>query len=330
MSNNISIIGLGEIGTSLAMAFKEQNDPFIVTGCDLMKSAERRAEEFKCVDKIEHNLFSAAEDADVIILAIPADQTRKVLELIGHDIKPEAFILDFSPNKNAAAGWARQFMEHPARFLGIWAGINPEYLNEAHNGGKNAHPDLFKGGTLFAAADVKTDEQTIKLLIGLADMLGMECSFTEPLELDSMIAAGWQLPHLASHALLRCLTERPCWNDGKKAAEKTFCRMTSPAGEPMDGEEAGQALMNNREHMVRLLNEYMTVLKSFRDAIQNKDESALRGLLQENEKALEQWLAEYRRTNLSAGNPSPAPIPGISEGFTQTFFGGLLRKKTKN
>ena len=110
MSNNITIIGLGEIGSSLAMAFKKQENVFTITGSDFLKSAERRAEENHWTDRIEHNLFSAAEEADVVILAIPADQTKKVLELIGHDLKEDTVILDFCPNKKAASGWANNFL----------------------------------------------------------------------------------------------------------------------------------------------------------------------------------------------------------------------------
>ena len=182
---------------------------------------------------------------------------------------------------------------------------------------------------MFIASEVKTSETAIKLAIGLADMLEMECAFTEPIELDSMIAAGWQLPYLASHALLNCITNRSSWNDGKKAAEKTFHGVTAPVSLPMDREEIGSALLNNREHTVRLLNEYIEVRKTFRDALQTKDEAALRTLLEEDEKALDRWLQDCRQTNLSSGNSPSVPIPTASEGFAQTFFGGLLRKKMR-
>lgn len=330
MTANLTIIGLGEIGTSLAMAFKEQGGAFFVTGSDYLKSAERRAEENQWTDKIEHNLFDAIENADTVILAVPADQTRKILELIGQDLGENTIVLDCCPNKTAAAGWARQYLKAPENYVGVWFGVNPELLGIKSDGGKTASPELFKGSSLFIAADPKTSENTIKLASGLADMLGMECSFVEPLELDAMIAASYHLPVLASHAMLSCLTKRSGWLDGKKAAGKVFYEVASLVDENLDQEEKGTSLLDTREHTVRMLNEYIIELKTLRDVLQNKDENGLRVLIEDNEKALNQWLADYKKANVSANSTAPAINMSASEVMAQTFFGGLLRRKPKN
>ena len=52
MTTNITIIGLGEIGSSLAMAFREQGDTFSVTGMYYLRSAEMSAEENLWADNI--------------------------------------------------------------------------------------------------------------------------------------------------------------------------------------------------------------------------------------------------------------------------------------
>lgn len=330
MTTNIAIIGLGEIGTSLAMAFMEQGDTFSVTGLDYLRSAERRAEENHWVGKIEHNLFDAVEDADTVILAVPADQTRGILELIGHSLKENVFVIDCCPNKCAASAWARQYMDHPENYIGLWFGINPQYLGLKSDGGKTAAPDFFRGGTLFIAAERDTAEDTIKLASGLADMLEMECSFVEPVELDVIISASYHLPVLASHALMRCVIRHPGWLDGKKAAGKVFCAAAEQVNIKPDREEAGFSLIESREHSVRLLNEYISELKTLRDMLQNSEENELRTLIGENEKALDQWLIDYRKSNLESEHQSHTVNVSASEILSQTFFGGLLRRKPKN
>ena len=330
MNNTIAIIGLGEIGTSLAMAFKAQKDVYTVIGCDYAKSAEKAAEEKQCVDRIEHNIYSASENADLVILAIPADQTRKTLELLGNDLRDEAIILDFCPAKTASAGWARQYLKHPDRFLGVWAGVNPDYLGIPADGWKTACADLFKGGQLYACPDEKTSEEAISLAAALADMLEMECAFSDAMELDGLIASVFQFPYLAANSLLSCLNKRSGWNDGKKAAGKTFYMMTSPVTILMDQEEPGKALLSNRENTVRILNEYIAELVNYRNALQNRDETGMQELIEDNKKQREQWEKDYRRPNLSEKIPSAAMDSTASDIIQQTFFGGFLRKKNRN
>ena len=78
MSSNITILGLGELGASFAMALKELNPNIQIIGSDCAKSAEKRASDNKWVDRIEHNLFDAVRDADAVILAVAHDEFSKL------------------------------------------------------------------------------------------------------------------------------------------------------------------------------------------------------------------------------------------------------------
>lgn len=330
MSSNITIIGLGELGASFAMTLKQQNTNINITGSDFLKSAEKRALDNKWIDKIEHNLFDAVGEADAVILAIPADQTEKTLELTGHDLKEGAIVLDCCPNKEAAAGWARRYMKEPDNFVGIWTGVNPEHLADAGEGAHAAAADYFKGSSMFIAADEKTSETAIGFATNLAGVLDMECSFADPAELDGMISASFLLPVIASYGLTGCISKRSGWTDGKKAAGRTFSRLTSPVAGELDREEIGKAFAENRENLVRLLNEYMTELKSIRDLLTGKDESGLRTMIEDDKKALEQWEKDYRQPNRKADDSGAVSNMKASDAINQVFFGGFLRKKIRN
>ncbi len=318
MSSIVSIIGLGEIGASFAMALKEQGDSFHVIGADLLKSAEERAKEAGWVDEIIHNVYDATAEADLVILAVPADETKSTLELIGHDLRDTAVVLDCCPVKSAAAGWARQYMSNPENFVGIWPGVAPKYLSEAQAGAKSAHADLFKGAAMYICPDSKTSETAVNLTAGLARMLGMECSFTDPAELDGILAADWHLPVMMGYSLVNCLTGRSGWRDGKKACGKEF----RAAASVIDREEDVTALMNNRENNIRLIDEYTAELKKLRGLLQNKDESGLREYMDAAEKGID-------RPSESASDTEPKVEINAAETLRQTFFGGFLRNKKK-
>lgn len=327
MASIVSIIGLGEIGASFAMALKEKGDSFRVIGSDILKSAEERAKEAGWVDEIIHNVYDATAEADLVILAVPSDETKATLELIGHDLRDSAVVLDCCPTKTAAAGWARQFMSRPESYVGIWPGIASKYMSEPQAGAKSAHADLFQGAAMYICPDSKTSETTVNLASGLARMLEMECSFTDPAELDGILAADWHLPVMLGYALVGCLAGRSGWADGKKACGKEFRSAAAPLDNVIDQEEAGTALMNNRENNIRVINEYIAELKKVRDLLQDKDSSGLRNYMTETGNQVDQWLKDYRQSAIAAGDSSPKIEVTAAETFRQTFFGGLFRNK---
>ncbi len=330
MQTNITIIGLGELGASFAMGLREQNTDIRIIGSDFTKSAERLALENKWVDKIEHNLFDAVKDADAVILAIPADQTQKTLELFGQDLKEGTIVLDCCPDKEAAAGWSRRYMKAPENFVGIWTGVNPDRFAVSGDGANAASADYFKGSSLFIAADEKTSAEAIRFVSDLAATLKMECSFTGPLELDGMISASCLLPVMAAYGLTGCISKRSGWADGKKAAGRIFSRMASPVNLKIDQEEPGTAFLGNRENIVRLLNEYIGELKVMRDLLNSRDESGLRKMIEDDKQALEQWDKDYRHSNKRAGEPNVSGGTTAVDAMNQVFFGGFLRKKIRN
>ncbi len=295
MASIVSVIGLGEIGASIAAALKAQDGKFHVIGADLRKDAEERAEKSGAVDEIIHNVYDAVKQADLVILAIPADETKSTLELIGRDLRDTTVVLDCCPVKTAAAGWARAYMTHPENFVGIW-------LGEA----------------MYVCPDSKTSEAAVNMASELARALETECFFTDPAELDGILAADWHLPVMMGYSLVNCLTGRPGWRDGKKACGKEF----RAAASVIDREEDVTALMNNRENNIRLIDEYTAELKKLRGLLQNKDESGLREYMDAAEKGID-------RPSESAADAEPKVEISAAETLRQTFFGGFLRNKKK-
>ncbi len=307
MASIVSVIGLGEIGASIAAALKAQDGKFHVIGVDLRKDAEERAEKSGAVDEIVLNVYDAVANADFVILAIPADETKSTLELIGPDLRKTAVVSDCCPVKTAAAGWARAYMTHPENFVGIW-------LGEA----------------MYVCPDSKTSEAAVNMTSELARALEKECFFTDPAELDGILAADWHLPVMMGYSLVGCLSGRSGWADGKKACGKEFRSAAAPLYSVIDREEAGTALLNNRENNIRVINEYMAELKKLRELLQNKDANGLRTYMEDTGKSIDQWLKDYQQSNIAASDTSPKVEVNAAETLRQTFFGGFLRNKKKD
>ena len=308
----VTVIGLGKTGTLLAGAFSEKPDLYEVIGCDPERSAEQRAEREHRVSRIEHDPSAAVTNADLILLTVPPDLTEKVLECISGNVRDDVVILDSCPCKAAAAALACRYLKHPEIYLGIWPGAAA----------------LSHKAFLFIAADPGTSEKAIREASALSDLLGMERFFIEPLELDGLIAAVYDLPLLAANGLMGCIARQPGWKDGQKAAEETLIGMTDPLCGGTGDEAPETAFLNNRENTVRMLDEYIAELSERRDLLDQGDRAGLRDRLESGRKIREQWLGDQRQKNKDKTVPSGMPAP--AEMMAHTFFGGLLRKKDRN
>ena len=329
MAVQITIIGLGEIGTSLGMALKYQKETILRIGSDIHKYAEQNALSADAVDRIEHNLFDAIRDADIVFLAIPTDEIEAVLKLIGSDLKEECVVFETGFAKAAAKRWANQYLKIPSNFAGLYAAINASWLDEASNEFHSAHEDLFKNGTLFISSTADTAPSVVKLASDLASLIGSHSAFCDPEELDGFIASIVNMPYIMGNAILNTARRQNSWREVRKLGGKTFAQMTQSAAKQPDREQYGKFLLENRENSLHMIHEFMFTLKEFRDAIQNNDEAALKTLLKNCGDDREKWLQEYQTAEWRHEGETNTPSPATGEFLGQLFLGGLARKKKK-
>ena len=69
MSAQITIIGLGKIGTSIGLALADETDQLTRIGHDKSMETAKSAEKLGALDKVHLNLHASVENADIVILA---------------------------------------------------------------------------------------------------------------------------------------------------------------------------------------------------------------------------------------------------------------------
>ncbi len=84
MTIQITIIGLGQIGTSIGLCLSGDKN-FRRVGHDRELEFARTAEKMGALDKVDLNLPHSVRDADIVILSIPVDQIQETLEYITQD-----------------------------------------------------------------------------------------------------------------------------------------------------------------------------------------------------------------------------------------------------
>lgn len=327
MAVKISIIGLGQIGTSIGLALAGQKETIQRFGNDRQAPVARQAEKMGAVDKINYNLPSLVRDADLVILDLPVDEIQETLKVISLDLKEGAVVLDTSTIKNPVSAWAAELLQ-PNRYLIAWTpAINPAYLLETAVGIDAAHADLFQNSLIFITHAQGIDEQAVKLAANLATLVGGKPFFADPHETEGLLAASHMLPQLTAAALLNSTQDQPGWDEGRKLAGKRYAAITAAITELDESKNFGQAALLNGQNVVRVLDGLMNALFELREAVDKQDAKKLAALLDKAQKRRNEWIAQRHAANWGAEKEQSAYLPTTGEKFGQLVGFGLGRRK---
>ena len=128
MTVQITIIGLGQIGTSLGLALKEHTEKIHRVGHDKVHSRAQQAKDLGALDQAKRNLHNAVKEADIVLLALPLSEIRPTLELIGNDLRPGTVLMETAPAKAAVADWVGELLSPGCDYIGLLPTIHPAHL----------------------------------------------------------------------------------------------------------------------------------------------------------------------------------------------------------
>ncbi len=330
----ITIIGLGTIGGSLALALTRymQNTEgkagaFTLVGyepgLDAFAAGMQKELGFA---RIAPDLAGAVRDAGLVILAVPTAALRATLAGIAPYLAAGATVTDTAAGKRLALQWAAELLPpgisfvggHPLAQRAPAPVIKPDEVVD-----EPPSADLFSGAPYCIMPAATATEAAVNRIIGLAETVGARPYFTDPLEHDSFQAAIHDLPVLASFALMQVLGTSPSWRDMSPLAGAAFreaTRMTST-----DPLATRADLVANRDNLVGWIDRYITGLMELRDQLAASDPADLeRGTAQE----LGAVLIAARNIRTGWLNPNAALTPterAEQETLRQAGGGGVLR-----
>jgi len=291
MSVQITIIGLGKIGTSVGLALSKHTNQLYRRGHDIHPEFSRRAQKLGAVDKVVYNLPASVVEADIVFLALPLDQIRETLEIIAPDLKEGAVVMDTAPVKQAVSAWAQEFLQPGRYYVGLSPVINSQYLSITEAGGDGAREDLFDKCVFGIVAPRGTSSAAIKLATDLVALVGGKPLFMDMVEADSLMAAVHLLPQLVSVGLAASTVNQPGWLEGRKLAGALFAQATSAQTAGDTPEALIQAMQLSQEHVTRLLDTLIEHLIAMRE-VANGEDTGLVEKIKAAREGRQQWLNE--------------------------------------
>ncbi len=306
----IAIIGTGLIGTSIGLALKAKELDWEIIGHDKDLSAARKAQKLGAVDKVQWNLINACEVADFIVLAIPISAIESTLAAIAQDLKTGCVILDTANLKTPVLAWAAEILPATVSFVGGDPIINP--VTEE----KEPSAALFRGRPFCLTPAPDVAAQAIEAASAFVAHLGAEPYFIDAVEHDGMIAGVEHLPYVAAAALARITTSISSWRDMRKVAGQTYRITTQPiAGAP---ESYYTGWRDNRENLLRWVDEYIACLGMIRELIADDDSENLEEILDKIFAARAKWVHEVYSGEWRDREPPEMPEP---RGLFKQLFG---------
>lgn len=266
--NQITIVGLGLIGTSLGLALGREERSYAITGHDRDSAAMQRAKKLNAIDNSHWNLINACTDADLIILAIPTAGIPPTLEAIKQDLKPGCLIIDTAPIMTPILQ-AAEVLPNDVHFVGA----NPLVLSRVSAHAENASPDLFKGVPWAICATPDTAEQALKTTTELITFIGAEPVFLDATEHDGLMAAVDGMPTVLAAILLEAIGANPAWRELRRMVGSQFESATRlPYFEPDD---FSANIIGNRDNIITWLDAMTAELQNWRKALAEDDEEAI-------------------------------------------------------
>jgi prephenate dehydrogenase len=329
MSVQITIVGLGQIGSSIGLALKSHGVNVHRVGHDKDPQAAKESQKAGAVDDVKYNLPAAVREAKIIILALPLAGMRETLEIIAPDLQEGTLILDTAPAKTTVAAWAKELLPAGRFYVGLLPAINPEYLHGTEFGPKAARADLFENGLIVVNAPYGTPGNVFNLAMEFVHLLGAMPLLMDTIEADGLFSATHVLPQLAAAALLDATVDRPGWQEARKLAGRPYATVTAGVAYHDDVASLERAALENRENVVRLLNAYIASLIRLRDDIDAQDRGSVTAQLEEALKGRIRWFDERIAAEWLKGEAQPIDAPSFGDRVNQMLFGSVAVDRSK-
>ena len=324
MTVQITVIGLRRVGASIGLTLGKYKDKITLVGFNEdVRQADKNGH-LKAFARIEKDLAAAVKDANLVILAVPADTVHEYLQLLSPLLKEKAQIIDTSLLHQGMDEHAEGVLRPDCSFISATPILNPAYLDESVDLAGEPHDDLFAKGALLICSGPKTDPEMIKVAADLAELLGTHAYFTDPFEADVILAEVELLPRLAAAALMNTASTNPGWNDSRRVAGSAFHGASAVLHNMAEDASIGKAAVQARENTLRALDRFAGKIAEIRTAVENADAGRLAELLEAAANERKHWL-EYK---LSQDWNSPDGSPETPERDTpgRLLWQGFKRK----
>lgn len=271
------IIGLGLIGGSLAVAYKnkinqtQKNKREIIAVVRSKKTADY-AIEHNIVDRVCFSINEIANeltDGDIIFIAVPTLSVAETIKAIKTVVSENVTITDGASVKGTILESIKAiYGQVPPQFI-----LGHPIAGSEKSGVSASNPDLYINHRVILTPVEETNATHLKNVIDMWELVGAEVLTMSVEEHDSVLAATSHLPHAIAYSLVDTLANDSENENIFRYAAGGFRDFTRIASS--DPTMWHDIMCANREAVLEALDLFQNNLSQLRKAIDQKDSEKL-------------------------------------------------------
>ncbi|RBP42702.1 prephenate dehydrogenase [Garciella nitratireducens] len=265
---NITIVGLGLIGGSFALALKELN-PNKLWAIDKNRDILVMAEEKGVIDKGYFDPKTPLEKSDIVVIALyPKSIIKFVKDNLNH-FKSGAVITDTAGLKENIVQEIHTFIREDVDFIGGHPMAGREF-----SGFSYASKKIFIDSNYILTPIEENQKEHIHLLKSMIRKIGFKnVVYLEPKKHDEIIAFISHLPHVIASTLVNS----KMLEEGNSCIGRSFKDMTRVAY--INSDLWTELFLENRENLICQIDLFQRDIEKIKKALQKKDRDTLKSIL---------------------------------------------------
>jgi len=263
MFNNVTIIGVGLIGGSLALALREKGFAKRVIGVGRSKTSMDKAVKLGLIDEVLP-LEEAVRQSDFIYVAIPVDATLPVIKEVMDLVNENQIVADGGSTKFAVCAMLK---DHPLRER--FVATHPMWGTE-YSGPEAAVKGAFAGRACVICEKEISDADAVQKVETIYKAIGMHMVYMDAAAHDIHAAYVSHISHITSFALANTVLEKEKEEDaifelaGGGFESTVRLAKSNPA-------MWAPIFMQNRENVLDVLNEHISQLRKFKASLEKEN-----------------------------------------------------------
>jgi prephenate dehydrogenase len=269
MLNQLSIIGVGLIGGSLALALKEAGYCKRIVGIGRNSERLKAAAQAGVIDQGTTDYAAGLAEADMILIAVPLNVYVDAFKQIKGKFKADAVITDVGSAKGCVLeDAAKVFGKIPANFV-----PGHPIAGTEKNGFEAAFAGLYRKRRVVLTPTAETSAAAVGSVTAMWQATGAVVECTDAAHHDHVLAATSHLPHILAFGLVDSLARENNVEEIFRFAAGGFRDFTRIAAS--DPAVWRDICLRNRDALLQALKAYSENLDELERAIEEGDAKEL-------------------------------------------------------
>jgi prephenate dehydrogenase len=198
-ADQVTIIGLGLIGGSLASVIKDKNLVRVV-GYARRDETVQKALKRGIIDEGYTNLKDSIKNSSIIVVCTPIDSIVEIVNKVIEYVEQEVVIVDVASTKESIVHELSDNLPDGITYIG-----GHPMAGSERTGIDAADKNIFKDANFILTPYKNVNNQKLLKLNNFIEKLGMKVKYLSPQQHDSAVAAVSHLPYLMATNMINTI-----------------------------------------------------------------------------------------------------------------------------